>query len=59
MDNQSSPEAKAAANKLPLKWELVNPNQKEPNRAERAIRTAKNHIIANDRDSTEIVRTPI
>jgi hypothetical protein len=46
MDNQSSLEARAAANKLSLKWELVSSYQKEPNRAERAIRTAKNHIIA-------------
>jgi hypothetical protein len=46
MDNQSSPEARAAANKLLLKWEFVSPYQKEPNRADCAIRTAKNHIIA-------------
>jgi hypothetical protein len=46
MDNQFSPEARAAATKLSLKWELISPYQKEPNRAERAIRTAKNHIIA-------------
>jgi hypothetical protein len=46
MDNQSSPEVRAAATTLHLTWELVNPYQKEPNRAERAIRTAKNHIIA-------------
>jgi hypothetical protein len=45
MDNQSSPEAKSAAIKLSLRRELVNPNQKEPNRAERATRTAKSHII--------------
>jgi hypothetical protein len=29
-----------------LQWELVPPYVKNPNRAERAIRTAKNHIIA-------------
>jgi hypothetical protein len=46
MDNQSSPEVRAVANDLKLKWELVNPYQKEPNRAERAIKTGKNHIIA-------------
>jgi hypothetical protein len=46
MDNQSSPEVRTAATILHLTWELVNPYQKEPNRAERAIRTAKNHIIA-------------
>jgi hypothetical protein len=46
MDNQSSPEVREAAKSLHLTWELVISYQKEPNRAERAIRTAKNHIIA-------------
>ena len=46
MDNQSSPEVRAIADELGLKWELVNPYQKEANRAERAIRTGKNHLIA-------------
>ena len=46
MDNQSSPEVRQAAKDLKLEWDLVNPYQKEPNRAERAIRTAKNHMIA-------------
>ena len=46
MDNQSSPEVRALAVELELEWDLVNPYQKEPNRAERAIRTAKNHFIA-------------
>ncbi len=46
MDNQLSPEMRQAALDLDLEWELVNPYQKEPNRAERGIRTAKNHIIA-------------
>jgi hypothetical protein len=46
MDNQSSPEVRAMATELDLEWELVNPYQKESNRAERAIRTAKNHMIA-------------
>ena len=46
MDNQSSPEVRAVADDLKLKWELVNPYQKEPNRAERAIKTGKNHMIA-------------
>jgi hypothetical protein len=32
--------------RLKLNWDLVKPYQKEANRAERAIRTAKNHIIA-------------
>jgi hypothetical protein len=46
MDNQSSPEVRSMATRLNLEWDLVNPYQKEPNRAERAIRTAKNHILA-------------
>ena len=46
MDNQTSPEMREMATELDLTWELVNPYQKEPNRAERAIRTAKNHIVA-------------
>ena len=46
MDNQSSPEVRAVATELNLQWELVNPYQKEPNRAERAIKTGKNHMIA-------------
>jgi hypothetical protein len=46
MDNQSSPEVRQVAQDLHLEWDLVNPYQKEPNRAERAIRTGKNHMIA-------------
>jgi hypothetical protein len=46
MDNQSSPEVRQVAQDLNLEWDLVNPYQKEPNRAERAIRTGKNHMIA-------------
>jgi hypothetical protein len=46
MDNQSSPEVRQMASDLHLEWELVNPYQKEPNRAERAIRTGKSRIIA-------------
>ncbi len=46
MDNQSSPEVRAVATELKLVWNIINPYQKEPNRAERAIRTGKNHIIA-------------
>jgi hypothetical protein len=33
MDNQTSPEIRAMATSLGLEWELVNPYQKEPNRA--------------------------
>ena len=46
MDNQSSPEVRQLAIELNLQWDIVNPYQKEPNRAERAIRTGKNHVIA-------------
>jgi hypothetical protein len=46
MDNQSSPEVRELAIELNLKWDLVSPYQKEPNRAERAIRTGKNYMIA-------------
>jgi hypothetical protein len=47
-DNQSSPELRSTALNLVIKQiELVASNQKEPNRAERAIQTAKNHIIAS------------
>jgi hypothetical protein len=46
MDNQTSQEIRAMAISLDLTWELVNPYQKEPNRAERAIRTGKNHMLA-------------
>ena len=46
MDNQSSPEVRQLAHELDLQWDIVTPYQKQPNRAERAIRTAKNHIIA-------------
>ena len=46
MDNQSSPEVRQLAIEMNLQWDIVNPYQKEPNRAERAIRTGKNHMIA-------------
>jgi hypothetical protein len=36
-DNQSIPEVRQAALELDLTWELVNPYQKEANRAERCI----------------------
>jgi hypothetical protein len=46
MNNQSHPEFRSTATQLKLHLpELVASNQKEPNRAERAIQTAKNHII--------------
>jgi hypothetical protein len=46
MDNQSSPEFKTAAANLGLTPNLVASMQKEGNRSERAIQTAKNHIIS-------------
>ena len=46
VDNQSSPEFRAAAKSLRIISDLVSANQKEANRAERAIQTAKHHIVA-------------
>ena len=46
VDNQSSPEFRAAATSVDIIQSLVASNQKEPNRAERAIQTAKCHILA-------------
>ncbi len=46
MDNQTSPELRLTAKNLQLTIGLVNANQKEPSRSERAIQTAKHHIIA-------------
>ncbi len=45
-DNQSSPEIQEAANTLNIKIMPVPAFQKESNRAERAIQTAKHHMIA-------------
>ena len=47
VDNQSSPEFRAAAKSVQIISDLVSANQKEPNRAERAIQTAKHHILAS------------
>ncbi len=46
MDNQQSYDLRETARILKLKKEFIAPEVKRPNRAERAIRTAKNHIIA-------------
>ncbi len=46
MDNQRSPEFEDTAVRLDLKIELVSSSQKEANRTERAIQTAKHHIMA-------------
>jgi hypothetical protein len=46
MDNQQSQPLLDLASAMQLRWELVSPYVKNPNRAERAIRTAKNQIIA-------------
>ena len=46
MDNQRSLDLIETARSLKLKIEYISPEVKRPNRAERAIRTAKNHIIA-------------
>jgi hypothetical protein len=47
MDNQQSQPLLHLATKLRVQWDLVPPFIKNPNRAERAIRTAKNNIIAS------------
>jgi hypothetical protein len=47
VDNQSSSEFRAAAKSVHIISDLVASNQKEPNRAERAIQTAKHHILAS------------
>jgi hypothetical protein len=46
MDNQTSPPFLQMVKELKLTLGFVPPYVKNPNRAERAIRTAKNHIIA-------------
>ena len=46
MDNQQSYDLRETARILKLQMEFIAPEVKRPNRAERAIRTAKNHIIA-------------
>ncbi len=46
MDNQQSNPLLFMAQKLNVKWDLVSPYMKNPNRSERAIRTAKNHPIS-------------
>ncbi len=46
MDNRRSESLLDTAKQLKLKWDLVSPYVKNPNRSERGIRTAKNHIIA-------------
>ena len=47
MDNQQSQPLLHLATELRVEWDLVPPFVHNPNRAERAIRTAKNHIIAS------------
>jgi hypothetical protein len=46
MDNQHSSDLKKTASSLGISMSFVPPYAKQANRAERAIRTAKNHIIA-------------
>jgi hypothetical protein len=46
MDNQQSYDLRGTAKILKLKMKFIAPEVKRPNRAERANRTAKNHIIA-------------
>ncbi len=46
MDNQTSTKFSNMAKQLDITLAYVPPHDKSPNRAERAIRTAKNHLIA-------------
>jgi hypothetical protein len=46
MDNQRSLDLQEKSKELTLTMEYISPEVKRPNRAERALRTAKNHIIA-------------
>ncbi len=46
MDNQWSDDLRDAATELDITIEFISTEAKRANRAERAIRTAKNHIIA-------------
>ncbi len=46
MDNQWSGDLRDAATELDITIEFISTEAKRANRAERAIRTAKNHIIA-------------
>jgi hypothetical protein len=46
MDNQQSNPLILMALQLHVKWDLISPYVKNPNRSERAIRTAKNHMIS-------------
>ena len=46
MDNQQSNPLLVMARTLNVTWDLVPPFGKNPNRSERAIRTAKNHLIS-------------
>jgi hypothetical protein len=46
MDNQQSTPLLLMAKQLNVKWDLVSPYVKNPNRSERTIRTAKNHMIS-------------
>jgi hypothetical protein len=46
MDNRQSYDLRETARIMKLQMEFIAPEVKRPDRAERAIRTAKNHIIA-------------
>jgi hypothetical protein len=46
MDNQWSDDLRDAATELDITIEFISTKARRANRAERAIRTAKNHIIA-------------
>ena len=46
MDNECSTDLQKAIVKIKGKYELVPPHQHRRNAAEKAIRTAKNHLLA-------------
>jgi hypothetical protein len=46
MDNQCSTAVRRIAKTIDVQLAFVSPHDKSPNRAERAIRTAKNHLIS-------------
>jgi hypothetical protein len=47
MDNQCSTAVRKMAKAMDIQFAFVPPHDKSPNRAERAIRTAKNHLISS------------
>ncbi len=59
MDNKQSVALLQMAKTLKIKWDLVSPYVKNPNRSERTIRTAETTSLLQELDSTPNVRTHI